>query len=148
MTSVNTSQIKGGLNEKTPRNSGWGANLTKTYGMFSVTKSGASLLRIDAWFDKSLGLREKPNLEQTVDPPGHRQLSRLTTRSTGFERSIIQKFKIDKFLKAFEHVARVRGRIENARPEVRAIPPRRELNDVIEFFSEMEAVVRGQKIFN
>lgn len=49
---------------------------------------------------------------------------------------------IDKFLKAFEHVARVRGRIENARPDVRALPPRRELNDVIEFFSEMEAVVR------
>ena len=60
----------------------------------------------------------------------------------------MQDFRIDRFLVAFEHVARVRGRIENARPEVRRMAPRRDLPDVIEFFSEMEAVLRETRELN
>jgi hypothetical protein len=50
----------------------------------------------------------------------------------------MNNFHVHPFLAAFEHVVRVRGRIENATP---AGQPRREKSDVIEFFSKMDAVV-------
>jgi len=53
----------------------------------------------------------------------------------------MNNFHVHRFLAAFEHVVRVRGRIENATPQVKAGQPRREKSDVIEFFSKMDAVV-------